>query len=413
MKTLILIAILFLYSFDVQKEKVSKVNPDDFFQIKYETLLKSKETIGLSQIAANVEYIKLETKDDCLLWGGLKRYLFTDTFIFVSNRDHILKYSRDGKFIRKIGAPGRGPGEIDLIVTMSIIPDQKLIIVETNVGRKLLYFTFDGDFIKTLEFKSFVPYIKVLRDGKYLTHDDGDSGKNKYTFCLVNEKMDTLSSVKNYNHWVYTSNIMIGIGFPQFEPYYEFGGRNYFKAMYNDTVFSVSANKIIPNYFIDFGKYRLPSELRPERLGPENIQQFRDKSQNYYFGSVFEAANKIFLSSYCYGKGDPRYLLFEKENQTGTLILNESGKSTGFINDWDGGLDFWPTGSVNDNQVFMPINILTLQKDLDRIKTNKESIKFPEKQQQLIKMVSESDPFNNPILMIVTLKSIYRNYQIK
>jgi hypothetical protein len=52
----------------------------------------------------------------------------------------------------------------------------------------------------------------------------------------------------------------------------------------------------------------------------------------------------------------------------------------------------------------MPINILSIQKELDRIKTNKESVKFPEKQQQLIKMISESDQFNNPILMIVTLK---------
>ncbi len=52
----------------------------------------------------------------------------------------------------------------------------------------------------------------------------------------------------------------------------------------------------------------------------------------------------------------------------------------------------------------MPINILDIQKEPDRIKTNKEPIKFPEKQQQLIKMISESDPFNNPIIMIMTLK---------
>ena len=123
-----------------------------------------------------------------------------------------LNIPEDGKFIKKIGAPGRGPGEIDLIVNMSILPDKKLIIVQTNVGRKLLYFTFDGDFVKTVAFTSFVPYVKVLRDGKYLTHDDGGSGKNKYTFCLVNEKMDTLSVIKNYNHWVYTQKMMIGIG---------------------------------------------------------------------------------------------------------------------------------------------------------------------------------------------------------
>lgn len=404
MKTLIIFAILLLNSFIIQKEKLSKVNPDNFFRINYENLLKMKETIGLSQIASDIEYIQLETNNDCLMSGGKVRYFFTDDFIFVTNKDHILKYSMDGKFIKKIGAPGRGPGEIDLIVNMSILPDKKLIIVQTNVGRKLLYYTFDGAFVKTVGFTSFVPYVKVLRDGKYLTHDDGGSGRNKYTFCLVNEKMDTLSAIKNYNHWIYTSNVMIGISYPQFEPYYESEGRNYFKTMYNDTVFSVSADKIIPGYFINMGKYRLPNELRPEKLGPDNVQKFYDNGLNYYFANVFRGSDKLFFTSFCYGKNPPNYFLFKPQVETGSLLVNKNGVSTGFINDWDGGLDFWPVGSVNDKKVYMPISILKIQKELDRIKENKASVKFPEKQQQLIKTISGSDPFNNPILMVVTLK---------
>jgi hypothetical protein len=338
------------------------------------------------------------------MWGGVKRYLFTDDFIFISNRDHILKFSRDGKFISKIGSPGRGPGEIDLVVNMSILPDKKLIIVQTNVGRKLLYFTFDGDFVKTVTFTSYVPYVKVLRDGKYLTHDDGSSGKNKYTFSLVNEKMDTLSVIKNYNHWIYTQNMMIGIGYPQFVPYYESGGRNYFKTMYNDTVFTVSSDKIIPSYYIDLGKYRLPNELRPERLGPDNIQKFQDNGLKYYFANVFQTSEILFLTTYCYGKYPENYFLFKPESLTGSLLVNKSGVSTGLVNDWDGGMDFWPSGCINDKQVYMPITIQSIQKELDQIKTNKESIKHSEKHQQLIKMITELDPFNNPIIMIVTLK---------
>jgi hypothetical protein len=404
MKTLVLFLFLFLYSFNTQRENVNKSNPDKFFKINYETLLKKKEVIGLSQIASNVEYVNLETKDECLMWGGVKRYLFTDDFIFISNRDHILKFSRDGKFISKIGSPGRGPGEIDLIVNMSILPDKKIIIVQTNVGRKLLYFTFNGDFVKTVTFTSFVQYVKVLRDGKYLTHDDGSSGKNKYTFGLVNEKMDTLSVIKNYNHWIYTQKMMIGIGYPQFIPYYESGGRNYFKTMYNDTVFTVSSDKIIPSYYIDLGKYRLPNELRPERLGPDNIQKFKDKGLNYYFANVFQASDKLFLTTYSYGENLQNYYLFKPETQTGNLLVNKSGISTGLVNDFDGGMDFWPIGCINDKQVYMPITIQSIQKELDRIKTNKESIKYPEKQKQLIKMITELDPFNNPIIMIVSLK---------
>lgn len=404
MKTLILFVFLLLYSFGNQKQDRTRINYNIFFQIKYETLLKNKETIRLSQIASDVEYVHLETNDDCLLWGGVKEFFFTDNFIFISNRDHILKFSRNGKFIKKIGTPGRGPGEIDLIVTMSVVPDQKLIVVETNIGRKLLYFNYDGDFIKTVGFKSYVPYIKVLNDGKFLTHDDGSRGNNNYIFCLVNEKMDTLSVIKNYNRWVYTQKIRVTLGYPQFEPYYESNGINYFKTMYNDTVFSVSSDKIVPRYFVDLGKYRLPNELRPERLGPENMHKFTDNELDYHFANVFHVFDKVFLTIFCYGKNPPKDFLFKIKSQTGSLLVNKNGTSTGFVNDWDGGLDFWPIGSVSDKQIFMPVNVLNFQKEINRIRSGKESIKFPEKKQQLLKMISESDPLNNPFLMIVTLK---------
>ncbi len=379
-------------------------DPDEFFLVNYETLLKKKEIINLSQIASSVEYISLETKDECLLWGGLKKYFFTEDFIFISNKDHILKFSRDGKFIKKIGSPGRGPGEIDLIVTMSIVPDKKLIIVQTNVGRKLLYFTFDGDFLKTVTFSTFVPYVKVLRDGKYLTHDDGTSGTNKYTFSLVNEKMDTLSVKKNYTHWVYKQNMMIGIGYPQFEPYYESGGRNYFKTMYNDTIFTVSSDKIVPGYYIDLGKYRLPDELRPERLGPDNIQNFYNKSLNYYFANVFQASDKLFLTTSSYGESPDYKFLFKTDSQTGSMLMNKNGASTGFVNDWDGGIDFWPFGSINDRQVFLPINVSSIKKEFESIESSKETVKYPEKKQKLVDMIAGSDPFSNPVIMVVTLK---------
>jgi hypothetical protein len=54
--------------------------------------------------------------------------------------------------------------------------------------------------------------------------------------------------------------------------------------------------------------------------------------------------------------------------------------------------------------VYMPVTIQSLQNELDQIKTNKESLKYPEKRQQLIEMITELDPFNNPIIMIATLK---------
>jgi hypothetical protein len=44
---------------------------EKFFEIRYEDLIKNKETISLSQIASNVEYIKLETTKNSVLWSAV------------------------------------------------------------------------------------------------------------------------------------------------------------------------------------------------------------------------------------------------------------------------------------------------------------------------------------------------------
>jgi hypothetical protein len=383
-----------------ENDKLSLQKLDKFFEIRCEDLIKSKETISLSQIASNVKYIQLETNDDCLIGKG--KYFFTDSLIFVSNRDHILKFSRSGKFIKKIGNPGRGPGEIDVIRIMSIIPDKRLIVVQKNSQHKLLYFSFEGALVKTINIPD-VYNIKVMNDGKYIAYEVGSNGSEKYTFRLTNEKDDTLSVVNNYTTWPYVPHIMVV--YNSFEPFYFCRNSSFLKALYNDTVYTITSDKIRPCYFINLGKYKLPDELRPERIELENIKtDWWNNRNKFYFSNVFEAGGKIFLALYSYGSASPKYLLFDKVNKKGNLLINDVGASTGFINDWDGGLDLWPIGSISNDQVFMPIDVLTFQKALKFSRTDKRIIKFQENYKQLEKMISSLAVTDNPIIMVVTLK---------
>ena len=72
-----------------------------------------------------------------------------------------------------------------------------------------------------------------------------------------------------------TSNPMqIMIGYPVFEPYYFSQNKYHLKSMYNDTVYGISSDKIKPEYLINLGKYKLPNQRRPERLGISQLQKF-------------------------------------------------------------------------------------------------------------------------------------------
>ena len=61
--------------------------------------------------------------------------------------------------------------------------------------------------------------------------------------------------------------------------------------------------------------------------------------------------------------------------------------------------------SLNDNQVFMPLTVMNLQKIIEENKEKKRDVRYPAKQKQLEELISVSDVADNPILMIVTLKN--------
>lgn len=376
-----------------------KHGSDVFFEINYEDVLKNSKAIHLSQIASDVEYVKLETNNKCMIRRFGECY-FTDSLIFIGNQDHVLEFSRDGKFQRRIGSPGRGPGEIDLIRTISILPDKKMIAIETNANRTMLYFSFDGKLIKTVKIPD-VTYIKVMNDGRYIVYDDGAWGSNKYSFSLTKETGDTISRVRNYCNWINTSGGVLSMGtFPK-----PFKSQNiwFFKDKYNDTIYTINSNAIRPSYAINLGKFKLPDELRPERLGLDKMQQYRDKALNHYFLDLFEASDKLFIVSYCYhNKGGKKYLIYDKKDKSGIFLDNGTNISTGFINDWDGGMDFWPIGSAGDNQVFMPVSVMTFQKIISE--NSLKPAKYPEKQKELEKIVTGMDVSDNPVLVVATIK---------
>jgi hypothetical protein len=385
------------------KDRINNASlPREFFSIDYEKILKNKVQINLSQFASNVEYIKLETNDSCLL-RPVVNYFFTDSLIFVANYNHILKFDRKGKFLQKIGNSGRGPGEIDLIRIVSIIPKKRLLAVQLNTNRELQFFDFDGEFVKTVKFPKEHSLIKVLENDQYLIYDSGFAGNEAYSFILANEKWDTLSAVENYTKWIHKSRNYTGRSYPEFKEFFIAKDQFYLKDMYNDTVYTIDSVQIKPSYYIDLGKYKLPEELRPERLGPERIKEFKDHINEYYFSILSEASNKIFLRAWDYGETDNKYVLFDKLNKQGVLLTLAGGESKGFVNDWDGGIDFWPIGNVNENQVYMPIDVMSFRKALEENKDRRIAIKFSEKQKGLTDMVSGLDFSANPILMIVTL----------
>jgi len=111
-----------------------------------------EQSIPLSALFKNVRTIILETSDECVI-GRLTDIQVFDGFIFIldsSSAKSLFVFNTDGKFIRKIGRFGQGPGDYNSIYDFSLDTENRIIFLCDNRNRIHKYY-FDGTYIHTIK----------------------------------------------------------------------------------------------------------------------------------------------------------------------------------------------------------------------------------------------------------------------
>jgi len=74
-------------------------------------------------------------------------------------------FDRTGKFLRLIGKPGQGPGELGMASGIQLMADNTLV-VEDATNRRLALFKPSGEFIKNISTSDKLGLVNILLDGK-------------------------------------------------------------------------------------------------------------------------------------------------------------------------------------------------------------------------------------------------------
>jgi len=406
-KATIYLILLFLVSCGNRtgnQEVAENYDSNQFFVVNYEDILERPSTVMLSDLAYDIEYIRLETNEKCILHAKAE-YFFTSEFIFVDNSSHILKFDRNGKFIAQIGKQGRGPGEIGLIRMLSVLEEEEQLVVQTNWARKLYYFSFDGSFLKSVPVND-VHRIVALPHDRLIVFDGCNNGYEDYMFILTNAAGDTTGVVYNHYKWEIKNSGMMLVGYDAFTPFYKYGGVTSFKSMHNDTVYHVINDTIKPEYLINLGRYKLPQEMRIEAQAASQygFQEFNEKSKDYRFVSSLEASEILFITSQEYSEENQYNLIYHRTGKASNIVVDKFGDPGSITNDLDGGLDFWPRGTVNDSILFVPLLPYQIIGDKNLAEFSVKEALDQEKKRQFLEMVNSLGENDNPVLMIVTLK---------
>ena len=110
--------------------------------------------LPLSEISENIKAIELETTDECLIGEGVRRVLISDDHVIILDQPrmgnpNIFLFNGSGKFIRRIGQAGQGPGEYGNYIS-DIVADFEDKEIYVQSYKKLIKYDFEGNFIKEI-----------------------------------------------------------------------------------------------------------------------------------------------------------------------------------------------------------------------------------------------------------------------
>jgi hypothetical protein len=245
-------------------------------------------------IIKKIDFIPLETNDQCLLSGIGKMIVHNDKWYIMDNgfAKNIYVFSKKGKFLCGIGTYGRGPGEFLKLTNFTINKtENKLLILDSNQDKLLIYDCINGNFLSEIKLSFWATNITwiggdTLAFYSKTTHRRTREGYS-ITYLILKDKSTQKFLPKN-EYDTNRSNI---------NSIFE-SENTYYAPFLNDIVYKIDDNGVWPAITFDFGNSKIPEDkLRSIRINgsSKELSNLIDK-RIYIYGINNVRDNKHFLT---------------------------------------------------------------------------------------------------------------------
>jgi hypothetical protein len=390
------------------------------------------QQINLSRFTDNIRYIALENIADIAI-GDYPAFDISDNLILTSDRESsLLIFDMSGHLIVKFGKRGRGPEEYQSINNLCFGKDNKVYF---NSMVDLFVYNPDGSFAgkytKCMLAKNtfYLHQWCIVDDSLLFAHIQNDSGQTEYKAVMINLSGKIIRYYQNYDLLENKRSRIMG-GTTQI---YKFNGALYFKEQFVDTLFSLNVDyQLIPEYCFNLGNLKMPASVRV------NFYEYFERINDYAaIEDIFQTESYIFLkvnlgnrfparrlnprpdespvsgtvstnnirawtnTTFCLGIYDKKTgeLYFCKPTMTDNPLF-----TSGIYNDIDAGPRFLPRKQINDSTMVMTISARDLKYHIASDDFKNNIPRYPEKKKQIEELANSLSDFDNPILMLVTLK---------
>jgi hypothetical protein len=379
------------------------VEDDSPYSVSLEKAIDNMAPVGLSQIGGSITYIPLETSRTSLV-GEIRKAIVKDSLIFIKTIPYsLMAFDRSGRFVRNYGNVGRGPGEYLDLLDFAVSPDQSKVYI-LDRGSICITYDVDGTFLNRVKMRMgtlIIPYndsLFVLGVPQSRLWP-GMIGEDTDISVLFSDLEGRVIKTYDYHH-PFEGNISP----PDPSLYASENGLRFFEPV-ADTLYTITSDSLTPYAVFTAGKHSIPLDFYSTVLdytefrttGGANYRAFvANYTDKIALRSILEDRERIYIRAIRYPDGE-LCAFFDK--RTGeTKVANESG----FTNDLDGGLPFFPKYVYNDEVLVDYVDAYVLKEHVASLGPTEMTRLYGDNYTRLAALAESLEEDSNPVMIMVS-----------
>jgi|GEM_PF-6738121 hypothetical protein len=249
---------------------------------------KKSHSMPIDSLFSKVQEIRLDTENAPLIGRVLGIFEISNAYLVYDKTLHA--FSKDGKYIRKIGDEGRGPGEYQGIYSLSENPQNGELLLFDHFGQRFLRYSAEWKFLEDYSVRTMDD--SFISEAFFMDHQTPIlyRNNNSMQMDLLAFDWDTkTSTVISESERKMGSEAIISCVFP-----FGFPDHPYIYNYYSNAVFTIKDKQLVPAFRIITGQYTFTFEdmknIMSGKIGPRT-QMFDAVQAGDYVFVNYEGAN--------------------------------------------------------------------------------------------------------------------------
>lgn len=302
---------------------------------------------------SNIKYVKLETKENCLI-GHVDQIIVVDSTIIISDKDiakSLFLFDIKGRFLRKVSAFGKGPREY-LSLSHIFMTPHNMIAVYDRLKSRIMIFDLKGNYQRTIICPIPCNNLEYIDNQTFAFNIYSANGLpikhfDDYSYGVTDT---TFNPIMAFGEDIYSSDFTVS----RLRNLYSYGGNIYCTVNFENTIYQLTKDSVIAKYKLILGTEDYV----------ENIYRTNDEFKSYIDNNPFFNGDFVELKDYTYlsyseDLFEKPFLIFDHQSK---ITYNLMGIGNNFLLNYVGS----PYTRYKDNTLVecVPINKIVSRKEL-------------------------------------------------